>query len=627
MMSLRLSASSQKLAVMAGFAFNMDISPSPGGIDAEIYYHDLLLNEFRSRIYICGAGLRQVSQLFGLRDVDGDLVDMKISHKPLLLHNSEQHNRTAYGSFYQNLSLAGQVLTGATPFGAPAFEHPMRHSTLSGKLLIPQQSSFLTESDLNFYGHQFKVRHPNGNVYQYFQVSDTFPNTGVINSWYAGFPHTILLEDLLSSLKGVTIEHVGSDGQLTRRVLSDVKFDVFDSGLRATYVMQTFNLETSQYCKWTSTLQVPFRYPVALVEPVIGVNYSTTYNAAVVFSAKAWVINPDGSQEYQERTYEWGGIYSAFPVCLSDSSLVVSASTDTVRKVSSDLTAGRFIAPFVKAINSEFTEFVPSSVFSSVDAFNAAEGYLGTNVLQNLAKIPGIVDSLPQLREAVHILGRLLNRDLSFSTFKEILDLATSTHLQASFEWRPWASIIQNYTPALASTFSTLGLTTGRAVGYGSFKAALPNAGGRKDVVLVTRTKIVMSTSANNWLSTLTGIDALGILPKPSNLWDLIPFTFLVNWFTGVGASMRRAESSLMMAMIPAYYVHTYAFTSPLTEDELQLLRASSDRDHIASIRYYVRDVTNFPPVVRDSKYDFGIPSGIPFAGTLGSLAYQLIFG
>jgi hypothetical protein len=115
-------------------------------------------------------------------------------------------------------------------------------------------------------------------------------------------------------------------------------------------------------------------------------------------------------------------------------------------------------------------------------------------------------------------------------------------------------------------------------------------------------------------------------LPKPSNIWDLIPFTFVVNWFTGVGAAMRRAEYSVLMATIPAYYVHTYTIRSPLEPDELRKWSLRSSGVDRAYLRLYYRDVSLFTPAVRDSRFAFGMPTQLPPMGTLGSLLWQLIF-
>lgn len=630
-MSMRVCFSSRRQPVRVGFAFQTDYSPPSGeGFPLEVYYHDLLLSHCRSRFYAV-AGMADLSQVFGFWDVAGSPESLSASRRPSPFLDSERHNRASYGSFFQNLQLFGSVLgLSESPIVvAPEFEHPMRHSSFSGELLIDQQGTVELYTDYDFFGHSAHIRHTNGELRQIVYLDSIAPCQGDVMSWHSGDLCTFCIDDLCISLLGQSVQNFSSvDGQLTRRTLSGLEFSKSDSGLKISYDMRTDNLVDGVYCTWRSTIRIPFGYAAPSIVPVVGGGYWTSYWAPTTFSFDSGSTNSTADHLGRfSDSYKPGGTLSSFPVVLSGAHSDFHSSHSQAVSVTDQLQDGRFIKPFFDEITSNFGDIVGSSLFSSVDAFNSMEGYLGTNVLQNLAKLKDIASALPKIREAVDVLSRLTRRDLSISTFKEIMDLATSTHLQASFEWRPWLSILTDYLPRLSQTFETLGLRPQRLVGYGSFRAELHNALGRMDVSLLTRTKIVMSNGGNSWLTALTGLDALGILPKPSNLWDLLPFTFLVNWFTGVGAAMRRGEASVILASLPAYYVHTYTLSSPLTGDELRLVKASSDPSRPASLRVYIRDVTTFTPSPRDSRFDFGIPHGVPFIGTLGSLAYQLILG
>jgi len=623
-MSLRIRSSSGRRVVETGIGFQCDVVVD-SGVNSGIYYNDLLLDYFRHGMY-ARAGVQDISRVFGFDDSDGAPLDYLVQRKPVIVTDTELHNQKSYGSFFQNLQTFGRVLGGGSVLTVPSREHAMRHDTFQGGLVTHQLGSFETWDDYYFYGHPYRSRSTSGLVYHYFYVTGKRPNQGFVYSRSTP-AYTMCVDDLLDSLKGQTIVYSHAVG--TNQVictLSDVSYDSFESGLRVTYNLRTDYPVINQEAEWRSTLIVPFWYPTELTDPSIGVGYSAQAAFVTTFSNVGWYRTTGDRVDFSVESSYPGNF--CFPTALSNCDDADSSDTRPYAiQAWTDLSAGRFSRRFGEAINSDFTELAPASLFSSVDAFNQLEGYLGTNVLQNLAKLPGFIDSLPKLREAVDVLGKLAKRDLNFATFREILDLASSTHLQASFEWRPWSTILNEYAPKLAATFSALGLQPERIVGYGSFRAELHNVLGRTDVNLTVRTKIVLVGSVPSWLATLTGIDALGLLPKASNLWDLIPFTFLVNWFTGVGAAMRRAESSIILMGLPAYYVHTFAFTSPFSTDELRLLHASSDRTSPPLLRYYMRDVTTITPAPRDTKYGFGIPSGIPFIGTLGSLAYQLIFG
>jgi hypothetical protein len=136
-----------------------------------------------------------------------------------------------------------------------------------------------------------------------------------------------------------------------------------------------------------------------------------------------------------------------------------------------------------------------------------------------------------------------------------------------------------------------------------------------------------LDVSERSLVSCFLGWDGLGIWPKPSTLWDLVPFSFVANWFTGIGASIKRAEYATLLLDVPAYFVHTYAITSPFTDDELDTWEMSnaSSKDPL-SFRAYYRDVSHYSPLPRDSSFGFGLPQHLPPLGVVGALLYQILF-
>ena len=279
-----------------------------------------------------------------------------------------------------------------------------------------------------------------------------------------------------------------------------------------------------------------------------------------------------------------------------------------------------------KWVESERRDLASATMFSSVDAIYNLEKSPGINLLQNLQKIPDIASAIPQITEGIDVASRILRRDLSLSTFKEVLDLVTSTKLQSDFQWRPFLKVFTEYVPRISSMLAAFRVERPSAVGRGSYRFAFPpGTAGRDELTLVCRTKIVLDTSYQSWLQTILGVDALGLLPKVSNLWDLVPFTFVVNWFTGVGQSLRNIEYSLLLADMPAYYVHSYTFQSPYSQRELTLANMTNVSQHRFSLRVFIRDVSLYSPTPRDTKFGFGIPTQLPPLGTMGSLLYQLL--
>jgi hypothetical protein len=283
------------------------------------------------------------------------------------------------------------------------------------------------------------------------------------------------------------------------------------------------------------------------------------------------------------------------------------------------------VVQFRGFIDSVWDDVVPSACFSAVDAVADVEHGTTTDVLQTLYKLPQYEAMIPKVGEAIKVLGDLVHRDLSLSTLKEIIDIASATVLQASFQWRPLLDLLLIQLPKMVASVRATFTGSSLVVGRGKFAFHMPaKTFLRNEVSLLTRTKIVLDISTRALVSNLMGFDALGIFPKVSNLWDLIPFSFIANWFTGVGAGIRRLEYASALLTIPAYYVHSYTISSPFTLEELEEWNLMSDSRDPLSLRVHYRDLSLYAPLPRDSRFGFGIPTRLPPLGTVASLLWQL---
>jgi hypothetical protein len=265
-----------------------------------------------------------------------------------------------------------------------------------------------------------------------------------------------------------------------------------------------------------------------------------------------------------------------------------------------------------------------------VDAVNSVESGTTTDVLQSLYKLPQYESMIPKLMEAIDILCDIYHKNVHLSTLGEIMKLLSATTLQGSFQWRPALQLLTNELPKIVALIQELQQKKSRnlVVGRGKFNFEFqPSAFGRPTSHLLARSKIVLDISERSLVSAFLGWDGLGIWPKPSTLWDLVPFSFVANWFTGIGASIKRAEYATLLLDVPAYFVHTYAITSPFTEDELATWEmANSSSDDPLSLRAYYRDVSHYSPLPRDSAFGFGLPQHLPPLGVVGALLYQILF-
>jgi hypothetical protein len=471
------------------------------------------------------------------------------------------------------------------------------------------------------------VRNSHDLVVSGFHVNGISPLTGnYLTEVTSNATHNLI--DLLDQL-------VNSNGIHSVRVLGGLShflwlhgcsYEDSESSLSVRYSIQlrVFVGTRWEEYNWTTSYFWEKSFPEPGVTPVVDSSYHVEYTTPFRIRMEG-ISTTDGTDttgfDYTSPLLRAGPIILGYQQ--SDPVLDRSILEDVYQSLSNN----RFLYSFEGAVNKHWRGITSSAAFSAVDAFRQAEGQLADFQLQSLQKLPDIASAIPNLREAVDLLGKLMHRDLSLLTLRELLNLVTSTVLQANFQWGPYYRIITEILPNIRATLDNLSNEHDMVIGRGSYHTTLSNVLGRKTVSFTVRSKVVMDGHSFSMLASVLNLDSFGLLPKPSNLWDTLPFSFVANWFTGVGDAIRRAEYGLLLATIPAYFVHSYTLSSPLTEDELDLLGMSNGRDHQASLRIYYRDVSHYSPFPRDSEFDFGIPRGFPPLGTLGSLLYQLLFG
>lgn len=638
-MALHIRVNSHAPSTKVGYAFAGRVNLSNTGdvlhyIAVNMDLLGLLLRDGH-HWYVRGgfSNLFRTFSLYGQSVADEDMI---VSSAPLKAPRGigSAYEKRYHGSISRGILIFTSVIAGKS-FTAPSSdrEHACEHFTYSGELIasgadiplyppltIPFCSHYVTEIENT--GRRCWVE---GRISALHPLSMT-----IADEWADPFAEFVNLTSFIDNSVGKVFVYVFSwNGTVWTSQMRNLRYETDYSGCTVRYTMEVNGVgggPPPQHYLWEASFFIPFRVDEHLRQPVVGSSYRVLPYEPCVFTYDFSTAYPWTGAMHQQFTAPAGYDLHVYPILLSQP---LSTTEEYSRCLDARLffSERNMLGSFRDAIQDSWDDIVPSTMFSTVDAYKAAEGSLGTNVLQNLAKLPGLVDSLPQIREAVNILGRLVRRDLSGALIKDILDLATSTTLQANFEWRPYLKYVTEYLPGLASTLQTLSdMREGSVIGYGSFRYKLFQQLGRKEVTLLTRTKLVMDASPSGLLSAVLGLDALGLLPKMSNIWDLIPFSFVANWFTGVGEALRRAEYSLLLATIPAYFVHTYAITSPLTTEELDSMKMSSSGVESPSLRIYCRDVTLYSPFPRESRFGFGIPSGFPPLGTFGSLLYQLIF-
>lgn len=66
--------------------------------------------------------------------------------------------------------------------------------------------------------------------------------------------------------------------------------------------------------------------------------------------------------------------------------------------------------------------------------------------------------------------------------------------------------------------------------------------------------KVASQTEDFDFLQLAAALDSLGMLPNLENIWDLVPFSFVIDWFVNVGSLLERLDARMRVAYLEVKY-------------------------------------------------------------------------
>jgi hypothetical protein len=279
----------------------------------------------------------------------------------------------------------------------------------------------------------------------------------------------------------------------------------------------------------------------------------------------------------------------------------------------------------------EINELSPAVFFSTANAIEEYLGVLSSNYLENILQLDGIFDVVPDAVKILGILKDVRSMNLLGSGAK-MLDVISEGVLAKSFAIDPTLRDIQEFSEKYDEVKKHVQQADmfGDRTLYGKFVFELPPGSlGRDQAVLVAKSKARVTFNDNSLLAAYMGGKALGILPTLSNLWDLVPFSFAIDWFYNIGQRLEDIDNRVFMMLLPcSHVVHSLYITTDFNDDEMSDLQISSPypraSDEYPGMRIYERFVSKRLPTLRESFYDFRAAGGVPNITLGGSLLWTL---
>jgi len=195
---------------------------------------------------------------------------------------------------------------------------------------------------------------------------------------------------------------------------------------------------------------------------------------------------------------------------------------------------------------------------------------------------------------------------------REVIDALASGWLFYTYGAKPNLSDAEEAKRVGEDMFNRLGELGDQLPGhlYGEFFFRPPWSlkGVPGELTVKVRSKMVLNRSQAVVLAWALALDEVGLLPNLTRGYDLIRFSFVLDWFTSLGDRLSDIDKmSLRFAVDVSYYVHSFYYVYTPTADFLARYMCTSSGFRLTKIERYV---SRFNPMLKESEYDFHPPRG-----------------
>jgi hypothetical protein len=267
----------------------------------------------------------------------------------------------------------------------------------------------------------------------------------------------------------------------------------------------------------------------------------------------------------------------------------------------------------------------PSSFLSASDALDKHLETLSTNHIQTLEHLKDVLGLLPDLVELPRMIHKIAQGD--FTVLKDLIDYISDAILRYRFSQRPTYKAIEEIVGTDPLRFlDTLGKSASYTI-YGENTFIFPdeqNPYRDGKLVLVTRSKVRITQDLSTLVGSILFANSVGLLPTLSRIWEIIPFSFVVDWFTSMNKRLKLLDTQLAyMAFRTDWCCHSYTLSYYPSDESLQDygLVTYPEKNRF-SVTAYEREKSVYMPRLRTSPYDF-VGNRKLNALTVGAFAWQ----
>lgn len=271
----------------------------------------------------------------------------------------------------------------------------------------------------------------------------------------------------------------------------------------------------------------------------------------------------------------------------------------------------------------------PSHFLAASDALTKHIEVLKANNLENLAQLGQILEILPDLSKFSHLIAKAMKGDIG--AIKELIDLIANEILKYKFSTKPTSGDASEILNTDVKKMLESITSVKRATLYGNFSYVFTDEENfMKDgrLTLTTRSKVRTYFDMSTLMVAYLTANSVGLLPTLERAWALLPFSFVIDWFTNMSKRLHLVDNQLLYAAVRVpWALHSYKVTYYPSDNALaEFNLINVDPDEPFGLSAYNREFTRYTPKLGESKFDFLRPTRGPDPVTVGALVWQYLF-
>lgn len=272
-------------------------------------------------------------------------------------------------------------------------------------------------------------------------------------------------------------------------------------------------------------------------------------------------------------------------------------------------------------------DIAPSAYASSTKAVDHWSSIIDANLLESASEIGELLSLLPtSTMDAFFRFLGAIPKAKWLAGLLQLADFAANTYLLWKFGLEPFASDLQEVSEkiddvARRARAGTAGVKSLRGMNVHHFSIG---DGYWAPFKLTTRSEVICSFPAYSTLMAILPLKLSGLDPSPSQGWDLVPFSFAVDWFFNIGGKIRAGETYFhMLTARVEGCVHSYKIEGKVTDLPFRFVDPRFDCSDLVFTKYWRLVSAYFPPP-KTSRFDFLSPGDPPMLIGL-SLLWSLL--